>query len=82
MKAELQNNQVKFSVQDTGIGIKEMDKAKLFKLFGSVKDTKKNAKGIGLGLVISKMIVDKFNGEIEFKSVYKKGTNFEFTFEI
>lgn len=56
--------------------------AKLFQLFGSVKDTKKNAKGIGLGLVISKMIVDKFNGEIWFTSFYKKGTKFEFTFEI
>ena len=40
-----------------------------------------NVGGIGLGLVISKMIVNKFNGQIDFNSVYKKGTTFYFTFE-
>ena len=40
-----------------------------------------NVDGIGLGLVISKMIVNKFNGEINFMSKYKKGSTFFFTFE-
>jgi signal transduction histidine kinase len=46
---------VRVSVTDTGIGIKEEDKEKLFKMFGSIKDEEKklNLKGIGLGLVIS-----------------------------
>ena len=38
--------------------------------------------GIGLGLVISKMIVSKFNGSIDFISKYGKGSTFFFTFEI
>jgi signal transduction histidine kinase len=56
----------------------------MFKMFGTIKDTKRgiNTKGIGLGLVISKLIVEKFNGEINFFSKYKKGTTFFYTFEI
>jgi K+-sensing histidine kinase KdpD len=69
---------------DTGIGIKKKNKKKLFKLFGSIKDEKKqiNTKGIGLGLVISKLIISKFNGFIDFVSKYKKGSTFFYTIEV
>ena len=50
-------------VEDTGKGIKKEDQNKLFKLFGYVEDAKGlNLHGIGLGLVISKKIVDQFGG--------------------
>lgn len=57
---------------DTGIGIRDQDKEKLFKMFGSIKDEEKklNLKGIGLGLVISKLIVEKFDGCIDFISKF------------
>ena len=47
---------------DSGLGIKEKNKGKLFKLFGTFKDKKRkiNMAGIGLGLVICKLIVSKF----------------------
>ena len=56
---------------------------KIFKLFSSIKDEKRkiNVNGIGLGLVISRMIVGKFQGEINFNSTYKQGSTFFFTFE-
>ena len=56
----------------------------LFKMFGSLKNEKKNinTNGIGLGLVISKMIIEKFGGQISFVSKYKQGTTFTFTFNI
>ena len=75
---------VKIEVIDTGIGIRQQDKRKLFQLFGSIKDEKQkiNTNGIGLGLVISKLIVNKFEGEINFSSVFEKGSNFNFTFEV
>ena len=38
--------------------------------------------GIGLGLVICKLIVSKFNGHINFISKYGKGTTFYFTFQV
>ena len=69
---------------DNGIGIQKSDRSKIFKLFGCIKDEKNhiNTKGIGLGLVISQMIVNKFDGNIDFKSKIGKGTNFYFTFEL
>ena len=78
------DKQIKVSVTDNGLGIKEQDKDKLFKLFGSIKNQKKkiNTNGIGLGLVICKLIVSKFGGEIDFTSRYKKGSTFFFTFEM
>jgi two-component system phosphate regulon sensor histidine kinase PhoR len=44
--------------------------------------SKVNTQGIGLGLVISKLIVDKFDGNIDFDSTFGKGSCFWFTFEI
>ena len=51
-------------------------------MFGTIKDSQVNTQGIGLGLVISKLIVEKFNGEINFISTYGEGSSFFFTFEI
>jgi len=39
-------------------------------------------RGIGLGLVICRMIVKKFNGTINFISEYEKGSTFFFSFEL
>ena len=53
------------SVIDQGIGIREEDQQKLFKMFGFIDKTKDiNTQGIGLGLNISKQIVKQFGGFI------------------
>ena len=60
VKIEQKDDQryLKISVKDTGIGIPEKDKSKLFKLFGFVQETESlNKNGVGLGLVISDQIV-------------------------
>lgn len=50
---------IEMIVQDTGIGIKDENLQKLFKLFGFLDATKElNTNGIGLGLHICKMIVE------------------------
>ena len=68
------------SVIDSGIGIKKKDKLKLFKLFGTLQNTRQmNTQGIGLGLVISENIVKAFSGNIGVKSIYGKGTQFTFS---
>lgn len=69
---------------DSGIGIKKKNQDKLFKMFGSIKDEKKkiNTNGIGLGLVISKLIVNKLGGEINFFSKYHSGSTFYFTIQL
>ena len=55
VKNENDEEFLRVSVVDTGIGIAQEDQNKLFKLFGFVQDQKQvNVSGIGLGLVISK----------------------------
>ena len=72
---------ISISVTDNGIGIKNNCKDKIFTLFGNIKNKRKlNTEGIGLGLVICKLIVHCFGGQISFKSLYKHQTTFEFTF--
>lgn len=74
---------LKLSVIDNGVGIKEQNQSKLFQLFSTfaANGGTINTDGIGLGLVISKMIVEKFSGEIDFFSREGSGTTFHFTFE-
>jgi signal transduction histidine kinase len=56
---------VQISVVDTGIGIKQGELSRLFRLFGYLDSSKAmNTKGIGLGLHISKMISNQFGGDI------------------
>ena len=67
-------------VKDTGVGIKDEDKPKLFKLYGFLKNTQEiNADGIGLGLYICKKIANKLGGDVTFESEYTKGTTFTYT---
>lgn len=73
-------NQAEISIIDTGIGIKEESKEKLFSL-----DTNKTTlgtseeKGSGLGLILCKEFVEKLGGEIWVESIVGKGSNFTFT---
>ncbi len=73
---------VKFEVKDTGIGIKEEHLQLLFKRFSQV-DTGSTRRfgGTGLGLVISKEIVEALGGSITVKSKFEMGTTFSFTIE-
>lgn len=62
---------LKFCIRDNGSGIEEKDKHKLFTPFWSTKSS-----GKGLGLVISKEIVEKHFGKIEYSSIKNIGTTF------
>ncbi|MDR2141967.1 MAG: response regulator [Deltaproteobacteria bacterium] len=64
-------------VQDTGIGIKPEDLSKLFSAYNQV-DPKSNSKieGAGLGLSITKKMVDMMGGRIEVESEYGQGSTF------
>ena len=65
------------SIQDSGIGIKPEDIQKLFTSYNQV-DVKTNRKveGTGLGLVITKRLVEMMGGSINVESSYGKGTTF------
>ena len=68
------------SVTDTGIGIDQNDLSKLFKNFSKIKASQHvNIEGIGLGLAISKALVEANAGQIYVESEgIGKGTTFTF----
>jgi signal transduction histidine kinase len=58
VRVKFQNNDLITEIEDTGIGIKEEDLHRLFKFFGQISKSKHlNRGGMGLGLTISKMIL-------------------------
>jgi len=71
------NVNVRLEVQDTGIGIPEEDRSRLFTEFFRSKNAKAFTQdGTGLGLVIVKEILDFINGKIQVESEVGKGTRF------
>ncbi len=66
-------------VEDTGIGISEENMKKLFRAFGQI-DTRKNrnVEGTGLGLVISKSLLNQMGGDIWVESTLHEGSVFSF----
>lgn len=73
-------NQVKFCVQDFGIGIPLSEQPKLFSRFFRVSEN--TYPGLGLGLYICKEIISRHSGNINFKSEEGKGSTFCFTLPI
>ena len=71
---------LKFSVKDTGIGIRDEDRKKLFTDFQRL-DLKqnKNIEGTGLGLAITHRLIKMMQGEIFVESVYGEGSTFSVT---
>lgn len=73
-------NGVQFSVSDTGMGIPPEEAEKLFQAFERTDGAKQqNIEGTGLGLPISKFLVEAHGGELTFQSEVGKGTTFSFT---
>ena len=70
---------LKISVSDTGQGIKDEDKPKLFKDFIQVGINKSGIEGTGLGLAITKRLCNAMGGNITMESEYGKGSTFTVT---
>ena len=77
VSTHFKNNILTVKIKDTGSGIDEKIKEKLFTPGFT---TKKSGIGSGLGLAISQKIVEKHNGKIYFES--QKGVGTEFVIEI
>jgi signal transduction histidine kinase len=80
MKASTANGSYTVAVADTGPGIAEADKAKIFEEFQQSDSTHTKAKGgTGLGLAIAKRIVEMHGGRLWVESTLGSGSTFFFT---
>ncbi|MBC8601216.1 PAS domain S-box protein [Parabacteroides acidifaciens] len=71
-----EGNNLRVSVQDTGIGISEKDRSRIFERFIKINEFKQ---GTGLGLTISKTIIENLQGTIGVDSVQGSGSTFWFS---
>jgi signal transduction histidine kinase/HAMP domain-containing protein len=79
-RVERMDAALRFSVRDTGIGIPENDREMLFQAFERTQNAKQMAiEGTGLGLQISKYLVEQHGGELQFESALGVGSTFWFT---
>jgi len=78
-----QDIDIRFSVKDSGIGIEEEKRSKIFDAF-SQADASTNRKfgGTGLGLTISSNFVELMNGKLKIESQKDKGSTFFFTLKL
>ncbi|MFW6249053.1 MAG: PAS domain S-box protein, partial [Bacteroidota bacterium] len=68
-----------FSVEDTGVGVKQEDIPKMFESFTQLDSSaKKEYQGTGLGLSIVKSLVELMNGKVKFESEYGRGSKVTF----
>jgi signal transduction histidine kinase/CheY-like chemotaxis protein len=71
------NERVKLSVRDTGIGIAPQDQARIFDEFSQVETKiQKRVKGTGLGLPLSRSLAELLGGELTIESVPGQGSVF------
>ncbi|MBR1598756.1 MAG: response regulator [Lachnospiraceae bacterium] len=74
--------ELSFSVNDTGIGIKEEDLEKLFAKYERIEEARnRNIEGTGLGMNITVTLLQLMGSELDVESEYGKGSSFSFVLE-
>lgn len=82
-KEEVAYDRIHFEIEDTGCGIPEDKRGRLFQPFSQVdSSTTRNYGGTGLGLVISKRLIEQMEGKIEVESKVGEGSRFYFTIRL
>lgn len=80
---ERKEEEIEFSITDTGIGIPQDQQKRVFsKFFRGANAVRMETEGTGLGLFITKNIIEAHGGEVWFKSEKGEGSTFYFTLPI
>jgi len=83
IKSYVENEKQIIRVSDTGVGMSKEEQDQLFHKFARVGDTRtKRIRGTGLGLWISKQIVEEMEGTITVESIKGKGSDFILKFAV
>jgi signal transduction histidine kinase/ActR/RegA family two-component response regulator len=79
----LEGGEVRFTVKDTGVGIRAEELPRIFSAFERVDAVhNKGVVGTGLGLAITKRLCDLMGGSIDVQSVYGEGSLFTIVFSL
>jgi CheY-like chemotaxis protein len=76
LAARADGRDLEIEVADTGIGIPKEARDRVFGVFERFHEGRSNAAGTGLGLALTKRLVEQMNGAIAFDSEEKRGTTF------
>lgn len=80
VKLNADEKNIRFEIQDSGIGIPKHEQDKVFEKFFRAENTSAlEATGTGLGLYLVKLLIHEFKGELNFESEEGNGTTFWFT---
>ncbi len=80
LRSRMEDNRIRFEVEDTGVGLSEEDCQRVFEKFYRVKKDKNMAAGTGLGLPLAKHIVeDVHGGQLVAASTLGRGSTFAVT---
>jgi signal transduction histidine kinase len=83
LSATMDTDKVEIAVKDTGVGIAPEDQASLFEEFKQLgRDSSRKAEGTGLGLALTKRLVELHGGQILVDSAVGKGSTFRVTLPV
>jgi len=83
VRAEQQGDKILVQVSDSGIGIAPEQQEKIFEFFVQAdSSTQREYGGTGLGLAVSKQLIELHNGQLKVESVPGEGSVFSFTLEV
>jgi|GEM_PF-2290103 len=83
LRAEPLNDRVRIAISDTGVGIAPEDVERLFDKYEQARSrATRGEKGTGLGLYITKQLVELHGGEIKVESELGRGSTFSFTLPV